>query len=360
MFPYSFSIDFLIRGARNPRAVVLFLGLPSLALIFLYHVRLLRAHVQVQPEPKDVTSSITQRLDQLASVYKEHAVFDAHHLDLGPSVNLFNYTARLDKASRDAFTSTTSGQPLPKLQPVIASARSTVDLHSGLAWTPQDIPQKIITSAPNIFNMPPEFVGWKQLNPDWAIQRFDEKAMDAWVETNLATPTDSGLDKTVVLHIYNQLPRRTLKFDMFRYLMIFLKGGVYADSDTSSVLPIAEWGHKGTTNDMTDFRVLQLAADAQNVTHATSSDSPPTSISKAPPAFIVAIETVTTRDDREGGHLAQYAFASAQGHPIFLDLLQHIVEVSRAMGELVSHFAVLITKSFSSSASGLHFRAQLS
>ena len=261
-------------------------------------------------------------------------------------MNLFNYTARLDKASRDAFTSNTSGQPLPKLQPVIASARSTVDLHSGLAWTPQDIPQKIITSAPNIFNMPPEFVGWKQLNPDWAIQRFDEKAMDTWVETNLATPTDSGLDKTVVLHIYNQLPRRTLKFDMFRYLMIFLTGGVYADPDTSSVLPIAEWGHKGTTKDMTDFRVLQLAADAQNVTHGTSSDSPPTSINKTPPAFIVAMETVTTRDDREGGHLAQYAFASAHGHPILLDLLQHIVEVSRAMAELVSHSAVLVTQFF--------------
>lgn len=68
MFPYSFSIDFLIRGARNPRAVLLFLGLPSLALAFLYHIRLLRAHVQMQPEPKDITSSITQRLDQLASV----------------------------------------------------------------------------------------------------------------------------------------------------------------------------------------------------------------------------------------------------------------------------------------------------
>ena len=90
--------------------------------------------------------------------------------------------------------------------------------------------------------------------------------MDTWVETNLATAADSGLDKTVVLHIYNQLPRRTLKFDMFRYLMIFLKGGVYADPDTSSILPIAEWGRKGTTKDMTDFRVLQLAADAQNVT----------------------------------------------------------------------------------------------
>ena len=135
--------------------------------------------------------------------------------------------------------------------------------------------------------MPSEFVGWKQLNPDWAIQKFDEKAMDTWVETNLATPTDSGLDKSVVLHTRNQLPRRTLKYDMFRYLMIFLKGGVYADPDTSSVLPIAEWGHKGTTKDMTDFRVLQLAADAQNVIHSSSSDSPPTSINTAPPAFIV-------------------------------------------------------------------------
>ncbi|KAI4261824.1 MAG: hypothetical protein L6R42_002984, partial [Xanthoria sp. 1 TBL-2021] len=200
------------------------------------------------------------RLDQLAGVYGEHAVFNAHHLDLGPSVRLRNHTARLDKASREAFTSTTSGH-------LISSARSAVDLHSKTAWTPQEIPHKITTTAPNIFDMPPEFVGWKQRNPDWAIQRFDDKAMDDWIETNLGTPTDLAFDKTVILDVYNQLPRGILKSDVFRYLMIPLKGGVYADPDTSSVMPIAEWGHKRTTEDITDFKILQLAANVQNLTH---------------------------------------------------------------------------------------------
>lgn len=158
--------------------------------------------------------------------------------------------------------------------------------------------------------------------------------MNTWLTGKLAVPTDSSLDKTVVLEIYDRLPRRILKSDLFRYLMIFLKGGVYADPDTSCIVPVAEWGQNGTTKDMTDFRLLQLATTAQALIHGNSSRSSPTPINEAPPALIVALETETTRDDSEGGHFAQYAFASAPGHPMFLDLLQHIVEASRAMADL--------------------------
>ncbi len=326
MLPSVFNRENLFNGARSTRAVILFICVPILALGLLYQTWSLHGNVLPQSELQDINSSIIARLDQLALVYKEQAVFNAHHLDLGPSVRLVNYTARLDKAAQDAFTSTTSGRPLQNLQHLLSSARAAVDLNSKNAWTTHNIPHEITTSIKDVSKMPKEFHSWKERNPDWPIQRFDEKSMDAWLKSNLAS--------TVLLEIYDRLPRRILKSDIFRYLMIFLNGGLYVDPDTSCIMPIAEWGQRGTTKDKTDFRILQLAAKAQDMTHANSSQSLPTAINEAPPAIIVAVETVTTRADREGGHLAQYAFASAPGHPIFLDLLQHIVEVSRAMEDL--------------------------
>ncbi|KAL8781834.1 MAG: hypothetical protein Q9213_005836 [Squamulea squamosa] len=334
MLPFRFSGENLFHSTKTIRVILVLILASVLSLGLFYQTWPLHANVLVHAELEDINSAIEARLNQLALVYKEQAVFNAHHLDLGPSVRLVNYTARLDKASQDAFTSTISGRPLEKLQHVISTARSAVDLTSKTAWTTHYIPHNITSSIQDIKKMPTEFRGWKQRNPDWAIQRFDERAMDTWLKDNLAAPTDSGLDPTVILETYNRLPRRILKSDMFRYLRVFLRGGLYADPDTSSVVPIAEWGQKGTTKDKTDFRLLQLAAQVQDLTHDNHSSSTFTPVNQASPNVIVAIETEITRDDHEGGHLAQYAFASAPGHPIFLDLLQQIVEISRAMEDL--------------------------
>ncbi|KAL9631503.1 MAG: hypothetical protein Q9204_004203 [Flavoplaca sp. TL-2023a] len=331
------STEILRHGLTSKRTYIV---LVCVALASLYHVFLpslpVHMHVLAPNELQYVTLSLNYRLDQLTQIYKHNSVFNAHHLDLGPSVRLNDYTARLEKASQDAFTSTTSGQLLQKMQSIVFSARAAVDLTSTTAWTPQQIPRKITTGAYDQSAMTLEFAGWKKQNPDWKVQRFDDKAMDIWLKANLGAPTDSGIDETVLLDIYNKLPRRTLKSDLFRYLMIFLKGGLYADPDTSSVLPIAQWGNHGTTKDKTDFKILQLAAQAQELSYRKSNQSTPTPINEAPPAVIVAMETVTTREDREGGHIAQYAFASTPGHPIFLDLLQNIVDFSRAMETIQS------------------------
>ncbi|KAL8669561.1 MAG: hypothetical protein Q9168_005858 [Polycauliona sp. 1 TL-2023] len=341
LLPLASSKDVLKHTLTSRRPCIVLL---CLALTFLYYAFPLHSSIQASlhthglahNELLDVTSSLIQRLNQLAHNYKKDGVFNAHHLDLGPSVTLKFYTARLDKASRDAFVSSSSRQSLQKLQPIVASARSAIDLSSAAAWTPKQIPHKIITGVRHISEMSLEFAGWKLRNPDWPVQRFDWNAMDTWLETNLATPTESGLDKTVLLDIYNNLPRRNLKADLFRYLIIFLKGGVYADPDTCAVQPVSKWGNRGTTKDKTDFKILQLAAQAHDLTIRASNGSSQLPINDAPPAVIVAKETLTTREDREGGHIAQYAFASAPGHPIFLDLLQNIVEFSRGMEKIKS------------------------
>ncbi|KAL8730081.1 MAG: hypothetical protein Q9166_004280 [cf. Caloplaca sp. 2 TL-2023] len=328
MIAFGLGKDSLLIGAKSPWSHVFRASITVLVCGLLYETWSLHTYYTTRTQSRTIHSLITSRLDQLALVYKEQAVFNAHHLDLGPTVRLANYTDLLRKASQDAFSSTTTSRLPPKLQKTVASARSAIDLASENGWTPQEIPHMITTSVRNLPQVPREFHTWKKQNPDWVIRRLDEKAIDIWLKGR------SGLDKTVILQVYKRLPRWILKSDLFRYLMIFLEGGVYTDPDTSCILPIAEWGQKGTTTDMTDFRLLQLVSEAQDLIrgHAPHQKIPP--LNEAPPALIVAVETVTTREDSEGGHFAQYAFASAPGHPMFLDLIQHVVEVSRAMEDL--------------------------
>ena len=305
-----------------------------LVLGLLYQTWALHTHFSTRLKLEKLRFLIATRLERLTAGFDQHAVFDVHHLDLGPSVSLANYTALLEKATRDAFSSTTSSRLPLKLQQVVASARSAVELAPKGGWFLQEIPATISTTIRNTSEMPEEFHGWAQRNPGWKINVFDNDAQDRWLMDLLAIPTESGLEKTVVLNAYEGLPRRILKSDMFRYLMIFLEGGVYADSDTSSVVPVAKWGQKGTLQDWTDPILLQLAAEAQALTYGDSRQPPPPPVNEAPPALVISLETATRRDDAEGGHLAQYAFASAPGHPMLLDLLQHIVEVSRAVEDL--------------------------
>lgn len=318
-------------SARSAWSAVLRIFLSCLLLGILYQTWVLRGQHSTQATLEDLRSSIAQRLEQLSAGYDQQAFFDNHLLDLGPSVGFANYTALLEKATQDAFSLPSS--PLPsQLQQAITSARSAAQLAPKDGWPLLEMPHTITTSLKDISDMPPEFKGWERSNPGWSTEIYDDETQDRWMREHLAATTDSGSEKTAVLTTYEGLPRPVLKSDMFRYLKVFLDGGVYADSDTSGVVPVSEWGTKaGTLQDWTDLTLLRLNAEALIHTHG---DSPSPPINEAPPALIVALETGTRRDDHEGGHLAQYGFAAAPGHPVFLDLLQHIVEVSRAVEQL--------------------------
>ncbi|EFX05282.1 initiation-specific alpha-mannosyltransferase [Grosmannia clavigera kw1407] len=49
---------------------------------------------------------------------------------------------------------------------------------------------------------------------------------------------DIGSD---ALQLYEAMPRRVLRADFLRYLLLALEGGIYTDSDTSLVRPIRDW-----------------------------------------------------------------------------------------------------------------------
>lgn len=317
-------------GAKSTCSAILRVRVSVLVLGLLYQTCILHDHFSNQSEFKKLRSLGAQRLDHFAESYDQETIYASHHLDLGPSVSHSDYSTLLEKAAKDAFSSP-SFNIHPAVQRAVAAARSAVTLFPEDGWPLGEIPTTVSTSIRNVMKLPHEFHGCEQQNSGWRVNIYDDAAIESWVNEYLAILTESGLEELNVLRAFKGLPRPVLKSDMFRYLRIFLEGGVYADTDTSSVVPVSQWGKRGTVQDWTDSKLLELDTAARNLTLANDTQSPHPLVNERPPALIVAIETQTKRDDSEGGHLVQYAFAGAPGHPVLLDVLQHIVEVSRAV-----------------------------
>ena len=72
---------------------------------------------------------------------------------------------------------------------------------------------------------------WRDLNPDWEWQLFDDNEARAFVATHFAD----------WLQLYDALPFAVLRADVWRYMVIFVEGGLYADADTVCAAPIASW-----------------------------------------------------------------------------------------------------------------------
>lgn len=70
---------------------------------------------------------------------------------------------------------------------------------------------------------------WKDLNPEYTHEFFDEEAMQMFMEENF--------DKDVV-ECYNNVQNIQLKSDFWRYSVIYVNGGVYVDVDTVPVKPL--------------------------------------------------------------------------------------------------------------------------
>lgn len=71
---------------------------------------------------------------------------------------------------------------------------------------------------------------WQILNPEYTYIFYDDQDGLAFIEN--ACPE--------WLHLYNQLPLPVQKADLFRYLIMYKKGGVYTDLDTTPTRPLRE------------------------------------------------------------------------------------------------------------------------
>lgn len=127
---------------------------------------------------------------------------------------------------------------------------------------------------------------WLARNPDYHYRLVTSKWADAFVDAQFGS-------KSEIAQVYHELRNPGLKSDLLRYLVLFIEGGVYSDTDTEGLQPIDKW----------------VGADMKDRVK-----------------LIVGVEF----DQRDGGRWAdiphflqfcQWTIAAAPGHPIFPDMV---------------------------------------
>lgn len=81
---------------------------------------------------------------------------------------------------------------------------------------------------------------WQAYNPDWKYVMFDDNDIDLFVKTNFPV---------YYTDIFCKYDKIILKVDIFRYLYLFINGGVYSDMDSECLLPL-DGLVNGTTADI--------------------------------------------------------------------------------------------------------------
>ena len=72
---------------------------------------------------------------------------------------------------------------------------------------------------------------WKQKNEGWSVQIFDNKDCRNFIATHFSGE---------VLWAYDQLIPGAYQADLWRYCVLYIEGGVYADIKLSLLLPLKE------------------------------------------------------------------------------------------------------------------------
>jgi tetratricopeptide (TPR) repeat protein len=86
-------------------------------------------------------------------------------------------------------------------------------------WDATDIPADITAIM----------ASWRQLNPDYAIRRFDDKAARIYLATRFPP---------LVLQAYRRVRETAQKADIFRLAWLVAEGGIYADADDRCLRPV--------------------------------------------------------------------------------------------------------------------------
>ncbi len=102
-----------------------------------------------------------------------------------------------------------------------------------------------------------------------------------------------------VLEAYNAMPIPVLKADFFRYLILFARGGIYSDIDTSAIKSAAEWVPQG--------------------------------VSRSSYGMVIGIEADPDREDWHEWYsrriqFCQWTIQAKPGHPVLRDLIANITE----------------------------------
>lgn len=150
----------------------------------------------------------------------------------------------------------------------------------------------------------------------WAYHSLTNDGADAWVAANFP---DGGR----IRYLWDNLRVGILKADVLRYLLLLVHGGIYSDTDTECLKPMADWGRGA------DVWRLELWATESEQRRLRAGEDPSKVLGRA--SVIVGVEV----DVRERGdwhtwwarpmQIVQWTMASAPHHPITLSALLRIV-----------------------------------
>ncbi|UJR24343.1 hypothetical protein I4U23_005720 [Adineta vaga] len=162
-----------------------------------------------------------------------------------------------------------------------------------IAATIIQIPRNIIQQNSIIDTVKESKLSFLRLNPNHTYLFFNDSKALHFVRKHMPPH---------IVRVYESLPRTVLKSDLFRYIAVYVLGGVYSDSDTICLRSIDTW---------TDHK--------KNV------------------GFIAGIEgeikpwkKVLARPIQ----LCQWTFASVPRHPILNRIIEKIASVSQEMKKL--------------------------
>ncbi|GAA5826110.1 hypothetical protein JCM11251_007168 [Rhodosporidiobolus azoricus] len=160
---------------------------------------------------------------------------------------------------------------------------------------------------------------WETANPGWQVERHDNAKADQWVRARFALDGEEELEKRDaalqtafsrqaqadlakdplpvrgVLAAWSRLVTpAVLRSDFWRYLVLAVEGGVYADTDVECLKPVESWGEDVSWN------------------------------GKRPKSYVSPSLIWWPRPLQ----ISQWTVAAARGHPVLLDVVRRIVEMA--------------------------------
>lgn len=140
---------------------------------------------------------------------------------------------------------------------------------------------------------------YRQGETQWAIKNpgFVHELFNDDTAYSVIKHLYSGIPE--IIHTYELLPEVILRMDFFRYLILFAKGGIYADIDTYPLQPIPNWIPENVSpNELGMIMAIEIDSKSKN----------------------------WANDYHRRLQFGQFIVQSKPGHPILREIISTIVE----------------------------------
>ncbi|KAF0274307.1 hypothetical protein FOG51_00758 [Hanseniaspora uvarum] len=169
-------------------------------------------------------------------------------------------------------------------------------------------------------------------NNEWIYYYLNDKDVNDFVENTFA-------NLEPIVWAFKSLPIGILKADFFRYLIIYARGGIYSDVDTTLMKSLPDWA--GNNYQFIEEMVKNPADRFKYKGPDTTEEMPPAYNMLNTPGLVVGIEADADRPDwaeffARRVQLCQWTIQSKPGHPVLREVILNITSTTLASSSLVS------------------------